>query len=808
MKFDMPAASICRAILALALLSSALCICFGQSTGFWKPGPYGGKSEVVGGMLTLSPPDENWGGSEAASARAFAIWNKDGATVHVRLTLGEAMGPGYEVFLGFIPSGSQGGIQGSDDVVGLSIIRAANKSTLTAGLCRKEASSADKGIRGDQYGNLVTYEPWPGRQVEQSGNDIDVDFTVDDSTVSARIGSKFDESHPIGLTSKEWKSATFVVRCKNFNDGRGSATVKHVTVSCPQQLDNFIDPLNLRPVANMGFRDDVKGDEKGGWTDQGENDLRNLAPGLQEIRSIPFDIVDPQQNGGKSCVMLFSKNRTFFPRQTASIEIHRPANSLIFLHSAAWATANTTAARYIVAYEDGSKLEVPIVIGKQIDDWWGMQPVSDPWAAVLLTVKNDSSLSGRVGIYGYRWINPFPAKSIESLTFRSADADPVVGILAVSVVKPTIGDIQEQALRAAFAREAPKDLKRFPPDADKVSDQVRFQAPKPATPYVFSAAGSFSGGGGGKAMLDFPGYAKEIESVGGISRFPYGLEISFYFWPYTALDWYPVLGKKGGTYGTIEKWYYKYGDPAHTLSYQTMLAAYKAKGLKLDLLFNCHSMFDGNDFVYVKTLPEAKMRTHNPLDEGIFSRSNLDKIVRNNATLVDYVIKHGLQSTVAYWEMDNERWDMPGAEYAEVVAAHVKMLRAKIPTAKVIVCLGELGPYSTNPEGSHAIVWSRDLLRRLQELGCNGKIDYFAPHLYPFLFDSADEITENYLEDYSVRNIRRSLDYMSGMLDRYGFKRSKFYVSEWGSQSDGLGDQSHNELITSMAAAIGTAKDA
>ncbi|MDR3687998.1 MAG: hypothetical protein P4L46_01375, partial [Fimbriimonas sp.] len=47
-----------------------------------------------------------------------------------------------------------------------------------------------------------------------------------------------------------------------------------------------------------------------------------------------------------------------------------------------------------------------------------------------------------------------------------------------------------------------------------------------------------------------------------------------------------------------------------------------------------------------------------------------------------------------------------------------------------------------------------------------------------------------------------------GMLDRYGFKRSKFYVSEWGSQSDGLGDQSHNELITSMAAAIGTAKDA
>ena len=56
-------------------------------------------------------------------------------------------------------------------------------------------------------------------------------------------------------------------------------------------------------------------------------------------------------------------------------------------------------------------------------------------------------------------------------------------------------------------------------------------------------------------MLHLPGYAPLIRSMGGILRFPYGLEISFYFWPYRALDWYPVLGKKGGTYGAIERWY-------------------------------------------------------------------------------------------------------------------------------------------------------------------------------------------------------------------------------------------------------------
>jgi hypothetical protein len=374
-------------------------------------------------------------------------------------------------------------------------------------------------------------------------------------------------------------------------------------------------------------------------------------------------------------------------------------------------------------------------------------------------------------------------------------------------VKPEIGEVQEQALRAAFQREVVADLMRFPPDADRVSDQIGLYAPKTIGPYIFSVAGTYDGAGGGTAMFDFPGYAQEIESMGGISRFPYGLGISFYFWPYTAEDWYPVLGKKGGTYGAIERWYYKYGGPKNTLSYQTMLAASKAKGLKLDMLLNCHAMFDGQDFVYVKTLPEEKMKTQNPLDEGVFNKANLDAIVKNNATLVDYVVKNGYTDTVAYWEMDNERWDMAGAEYAEVVAAHVKMLKAKLPNAKVVVCLGELGPYTPNPEGTHAIAWSRDLLKRLQELGMNGKIDYFAPHLYPNLFDSAEEITQNYLEDWSVRNIRRSLDYMSGMLDKFGFNSSRFYVTEWGAQSDGLGDQSRNELITSMAAAIGTAKD-
>ncbi len=141
------------------------------------------------------------------------------------------------------------------------------------------------------------------------------------------------------------------------------------------------------------------------------------------------------------------------------------------------------------------------------------------------------------------------------------------------------------------------------------------------------------------------------------------------------------------------------------------------------------------------------------------------------------------------------------------MAAHIKMLRSKLPTAKVIVCLGELAAYSSNPEGVHAVVWSKDLLAGLKELGMNGQIDCFAPHLYPFLHDKVNELAQNHLEDYSVRNIYRSLDCMDDLLDKYGFGKSKFYISEWGTQSDEIGNGSRNDLINSMAAAIATAKD-
>jgi hypothetical protein len=47
--------------------------------------------------------------------------------------------------------------------------------------------------------------------------------------------------------------------------------------------------LDLKPIVNMDWRDEIWGDGKGGWTDQGDNDLRQIRVGRRELLGVLFD---------------------------------------------------------------------------------------------------------------------------------------------------------------------------------------------------------------------------------------------------------------------------------------------------------------------------------------------------------------------------------------------------------------------------------------------------------------------------------------------------------------------------------------
>lgn len=128
---------------------------------------------------------------------------------------------------------------------------------------------------------------------------------------------------------------------------------------------------SLERDANMGFRDPVEGDGKGGWSDQGPNqDAAKFPIGRIFFAGIPFRIIDPRKNAGRS-IVVFRSSR--FPRGADSVRIDVPENrkpwkNLYLLHATAWGMSKGGRSGEIeVRGEKGSQM-IPVRSNEDVCD--------------------------------------------------------------------------------------------------------------------------------------------------------------------------------------------------------------------------------------------------------------------------------------------------------------------------------------------------------------------------------------------------------------------------------------------------------
>jgi beta-galactosidase len=193
-----------------------------------------------------------------------------------------------------------------------------------------------------------------------------------------------------------------------------------------------VEKIDLKPYANRSFTDDVEGDKKGGWDDQGINDFRTMPLGTQTLLGIPFEIIDPKTNNDKSCIVLGGADRQYFPQSVEGIAVDQHFSRLFFLHTSAW-TKNEAMGEYRVRYEDGSVEKIVLAGGVNIGDWWF--PNDWPGAKVALTKQNP--LNQLVALWALVWDNPNPDKKITAIDFVSyGNAVPI--LVAISGEKATL----------------------------------------------------------------------------------------------------------------------------------------------------------------------------------------------------------------------------------------------------------------------------------------------------------------------------------------------------------------------------------
>lgn len=196
----------------------------------------------------------------------------------------------------------------------------------------------------------------------------------------------------------------------------------------PEQPERNFTPIPLTQVANA----DISG--KGaegvpGWTGEGNNDLHEFPVGNQVFKAIPFNIVGPEKNGRKACLILSGSEGY---KLNASLTVNKKAQSAYFLHTL---SGGNHVGNIVITYADGSTYKTQITRGENIAGWWypvdgtydqGRRPYYVAWKG-----ENEKSLS--VGVYIFGIDNPHPDKMVESIDFVSAGTDGKWIVLGVTL---------------------------------------------------------------------------------------------------------------------------------------------------------------------------------------------------------------------------------------------------------------------------------------------------------------------------------------------------------------------------------------
>ena len=233
-------------------------------------------------------------------------------------------------------------------------------------------------------------------------------------------------------------------------------------VVSPEQLEN----ISLAAAANTSFTDNAHGDGKGGWTDQGPgNDFSAIPKGKQCAAGIDFEIIDPTENHGKSCIGIKGTRAPYYPAQVKGIQVGgKKYGRLFFLHTAAWVTGKQKIGVYRIHYTDGSHADCDVVTEQNLGDWYRVFPLSD----AKIGLEFVGGLGHPVCAFVTEWRNPHPEKSIASIDVLSSketkrkiewvvddkELDPIWFLLAVTGdrVSPYRFEALGKAFRKTYAK--------------------------------------------------------------------------------------------------------------------------------------------------------------------------------------------------------------------------------------------------------------------------------------------------------------------------------------------------------------------
>jgi hypothetical protein len=175
--------------------------------------------------------------------------------------------------------------------------------------------------------------------------------------------------------------------------------------------------VDLAPFANRALEDETAGDGKGGWTDEGaEADLRRFPAKSLRIEGVPFECSRPAPRA----VALSRPDGplgSVLP-DSVSLPIGAQLEGLYFLHTAAGLPPAGPSALYTIVYRDGTRHVIGLEEGVNLRNWTnpgGLKGERGTYSTLAWT--GSTPRYPLIGVYRMEWVNPWPDKPVDSVTF-------------------------------------------------------------------------------------------------------------------------------------------------------------------------------------------------------------------------------------------------------------------------------------------------------------------------------------------------------------------------------------------------------
>ena len=194
--------------------------------------------------------------------------------------------------------------------------------------------------------------------------------------------------------------------------------------------------VDLTPYANQKRSEALGSGVEG-------NHLARPPGGDQELGGVKFKIEDGMLHLGST--LLDAR-----PEKVADIKIDAKCGKLHFLHGTCFGGGpnkegdplfvkdGTLIGEYRINYEDKSSLNIPIVYGQDVRDWFFVDgEAGTERGKIVWTGENDraSMLGCKIRLYLTTWKNPMPDKKIDSIDYLGKKSDTVAAPFCVAVTR-------------------------------------------------------------------------------------------------------------------------------------------------------------------------------------------------------------------------------------------------------------------------------------------------------------------------------------------------------------------------------------